>query len=94
MPQGGGQGLVYIGWSVNPEPSDQTSLNKWHRCNLEGGGGTDVEAEADWCAQGIGGPKGGTIHLASSQAPIWWSIFWCPLKPFGVVYAMEKHDLI
>ena len=30
---GRGIGLVYIGRSVNPEPSDQIDLNKWHRCN-------------------------------------------------------------
>ena len=36
--EGGGQRLVYIGRSVNPEPSDQTDLNKWHRYNLGGGG--------------------------------------------------------
>ena len=29
----GWQGLVYIARSVNPEPSDQTNLNKWRRCN-------------------------------------------------------------
>ena len=42
--------MVYIGRSSNSEPSDQTDLNKWHRCNLGGGGGTDIEAEADWWA--------------------------------------------
>ena len=30
--------LVYIGRSVNPEPSDQTDLNKRRRCHLGGGG--------------------------------------------------------
>ena len=29
----GWQGLVYIGQSINPEPSNQTNLNKWRRCN-------------------------------------------------------------
>jgi hypothetical protein len=42
-----GQGLIYIGWSINPEPLDQIDLNKRCRCNLGGGGGTDVEAKAD-----------------------------------------------
>jgi hypothetical protein len=51
---GGGKGLVYIGRSINPKPSDQTDLNKLCRCNLGGGGGTDVEAEADMWDQGIG----------------------------------------
>jgi hypothetical protein len=45
--EGGRQGLVHIGQSVNPEPLDQTNLNKQRRCSLEGGGGTDVEAEHD-----------------------------------------------
>jgi len=50
MPQGGGQRLVYIGQSINSELSDQTNLNKRHRCNLGGGAGTDIEAKADWWA--------------------------------------------
>jgi hypothetical protein len=29
----GWQGLIYIGRSMNPEPSDQTDLNKRRRCN-------------------------------------------------------------
>ena len=37
MPRGW-QGLIYIGRSVNPEPSDQTDLNKRRRYNLGGGG--------------------------------------------------------
>jgi hypothetical protein len=53
---GGGKGLVYIGRSINPKPSDQTDLNKPCRCNLGGGGGTDVEAKADMWDQGIGQP--------------------------------------
>jgi hypothetical protein len=42
-----GQRLIYIGRSINPKPLDQINLNKWRRCNLGGGGGTDVEAKAD-----------------------------------------------
>ena len=60
--EGGGQRLVYIGRSVNPEPSDQTNLNKRHRCNLGGSGGTDIEVEADTWAEGAGRPVGGVGH--------------------------------
>ena len=42
----GWQGLVYIGRSVNPEPSDQTDLNGWHRCNLGDGGELTFERGA------------------------------------------------
>ena len=34
----GWQGLVYIDQSINPEPLDQTKLNKWCRYNLGGSG--------------------------------------------------------
>ena len=92
----GGCRQVYIGRSINPEPSDQTSLNKQHRCNLEGGGGTDVEAEADMWDLGTSRPVGGNgqSHLASSQTLLRWSVFWCPLEPSVVVYAVDKRDLI
>jgi len=39
---------IYIGWSINPEPSDQTDLNKWRRLDLKGGGKPTFEVEADW----------------------------------------------
>ena len=52
---GGWSGLVYIGQSINPEPSDQTDLNKRRRCILGGGGATDVEMETDRWPQGLGG---------------------------------------
>jgi hypothetical protein len=29
---------IYIDRSINSEPSDQTDLNKWRRCNLGGSG--------------------------------------------------------
>ena len=29
---------IYIGQSINPEPSDQTDLNKQRRLDLNGGG--------------------------------------------------------
>ena len=63
-----GAGADYIGRSVNPKPSDQIDLNKWCRCILRGGGGTDVEAEADRWAQGTERPVGGAgwPHLAAS----------------------------
>ena len=47
MLQGEGQGLVYIGRSINSEPSDQTNLKERHRYNLEGSGEPTFEWEAD-----------------------------------------------
>jgi hypothetical protein len=41
-------------WSINPEPSNQTNLNKCRRCNLGDGGG--IEAKADMWDQGAGRP--------------------------------------
>jgi hypothetical protein len=95
MPQGGGLGLVYIGRSVNPKPSDQTDLNKWRRCNLGGGGGTDVEVEADRWAQGACRLAGGAgqPHLVASRPLLRWHGFWCHLEPSGVGFATDKHDL-
>jgi hypothetical protein len=52
MPQEGGTRLVYIGQSVNFGPSDQSDLKGQHRCNLGGGGRSDIEAEDDmWVPQ-------------------------------------------
>ena len=34
-PEGGGQGLVYIGQSINHVPSDEIDLNKRRRCVAE-----------------------------------------------------------
>jgi len=39
--------LIYIGRSINPEPSDQTDLNKWRRLDLNGVGKLTFEAKAD-----------------------------------------------
>ena len=77
MPKEGGQGLVYIGWSVNLESSDQTDFNKRHGCNLEGGGGTNVEAKADMWDQGTGWPiaETGRSYLEASRSSLWWSVF-------------------
>ena len=57
-------GAGYIGQNINSEPSDQTNLKEWHRYNLGGGGGTDVEAKHGRWAQGVSqpmvGPAGAT----------------------------------
>ena len=45
--KGGGQGLVYIGRSINSGPSDQTDLKERRRCNLGGGGEPTFEGGAD-----------------------------------------------
>ena len=57
----GGAGVGYIGRSVNPEPSDQTDLKEQRRCNLEGIGGTNIEAKTDmWGQDQLGRPLGPT----------------------------------
>jgi hypothetical protein len=45
-----GEGLVYRGGTINPEPSDQTDLKEWCRCNLQGGGEPTFEGEDDMWA--------------------------------------------
>jgi hypothetical protein len=84
-----GKGLVYMDRSINPEPSDQTNLNKWRRCNLGGSGGTDVEAEADMWDQGADWP-----HLSSPQGLYWVDAFWWPLEPSVVVFTIDKCNFI
>ena len=52
MPLLEGYRAVYIGSSVNSEPSDQTDLKEWRRCNLGGGGEPTFEGGADrWGTQ-------------------------------------------
>jgi hypothetical protein len=77
---GGGQGLIYIGRSVNPEPLDQTDSNKRWRCNLGGGGGTDIRAEPDMWDQGVDRPTGGASwpHLSSPRGLPRGNAFWWP----------------
>ena len=60
-----GEGAGYIGQSINPEPSDQTDLNKQRRCNLGDGGEPTQQWEADRWALGASQPTGGAGHLAS-----------------------------
>ena len=47
MALGRGQGLVYIGQSVNSRPTDQTNLKEWRRCNQGGGGEPTFKGGAD-----------------------------------------------
>ena len=42
-----GYRAVYIGGSINSEPSDQTDLKERRRCNLGGSGEPTFEGEAD-----------------------------------------------
>ena len=61
-------GLIYIGWSVNFGPSDQTNLKERRRCNLGDGGEPTFEGGADRWAQGAGQPTGGAgqPHMAAT----------------------------
>jgi hypothetical protein len=52
MASGRGYGLVYIGGTINSEPSDQTDLKQRHRCDLQGSGKPSFEREIDpWVPQ-------------------------------------------
>ena len=42
-----GEGLLYIGQSINSGPSDQTGLKEQRRCNLGGGGESIFEGGAN-----------------------------------------------
>ena len=93
MPQGVA-GLVYIGRSINPEPSDQTDLNKWRRCNLGGGGEPTYEWGADRWALGASHPTGGAgrPHLMAPRPPLWCGVLSSLLEPSRVVFAVDKRD--
>ena len=88
--------MEYIGRSINSEPSDLSDLNKRRRCNLGGGGGTNVEAEADMWDQGAGRPTDGAgwPHLSSPRGPPQGDAFWWPLEPSGVCFATNKRSYI
>ena len=47
--------LLYIGWSINSRPLDQTDLKERRRCNLGGDGEPTFDGGADRWAQGPGG---------------------------------------
>jgi hypothetical protein len=59
MALGRGQGLVYIGQSINSRPLDQTDLKERRRYNLGGDGKLTYEREADrwgnWADRLVGG---------------------------------------
>ena len=73
MPRGW-QGLVYIGRSVNLEPSDQTDLNKRRRLDLNGGGELTFEVEADSRDPQDGMPAsgGGRTDMAAPRGLLQW----------------------
>ena len=67
------------------EPSDQTDLNGWRRCNLGGGGEPTFEGGADrW------GPQ--ASRPAGTHPLLRWVISWSVLEPSGVVFAVNKRD--
>ena len=65
---------TYIGRSINPEPSDQTDLNKRRRLDLNGGGKLTFKAKADWWDPQASRPIGGASwsHMAASWGLLWW----------------------
>ena len=92
----GWQGLVYIGGSVNPEPSDQTDLKERRRCNLGGGAEPRFEGGADRWAQGARRPASGAgwPHMAATCPPLRWFAFWSLLESSYVGFATDKRDLL
>jgi hypothetical protein len=77
MALGRGQGLVYIGQSINSRPSDQTDLKEWRRYNLGGDGKPTYEREADrwgnWADRPVGGV--GWPHMSCSCGLLPWVAF-------------------
>ena len=51
---------------------------------------------ADRWALGAGYPAGGAgqPHLAVPRPPLWCGVFSSLLEPSGVVFAVDKHDLL
>ena len=72
-------GLIYIGWSVNFGPLDQTNLKERRRCNLGGGGEPTFEGGAD---------------MAATYSALRWSAFWSLLESSHVGFAVDKRDLL
>ena len=89
MPSGG-QGLIYIGRSVQREPLDQTNLRNGVDATQEAVENLHCNVEANRWAQGPGrlqvGPTGppGSLYLSASA--------WCPLEPSSVHFAVDKHN--
>ena len=91
-----GQGLVYIGWSINSEPSDQTDLKERRRCDLGGGGEPTFEGGADRWAQVAERPAGGADwpHMATTCPPLRWFALWSLLESSHAGFAADKRDLL
>ena len=96
MALGRGQGTVYIGWSVNSGPSDQTDLKEQRRCNLGGGGEPTFEGGANRWAQGARRPIGGASqpHMEATYPPLRWFAFWSLLESSHANFATDKRDLL
>jgi hypothetical protein len=88
----GGQGLVYIGRSVNPEPMNQTDFKKRRRCNL---GDVEEPMLKRRLTCGTKGPTGLQAgHLSSLRGLPQGNVFWWPLEPSEVVFAADKRNFI
>ena len=74
----GGYKYIYIGQSINSEPSDQTNSHKQHRCNLGGSGEPTLQWEANRAVPQADRPACGTgrPHLVGAQDLLWWRAFW------------------
>ena len=102
----GGCRLVYIGRSVNPEPSDQTDLNKRWRLDLNGGGEPTFEAKTDGWVPWAGRPAGGANrpHMSAPRGLLWWvalqhnpcswtcSIVWHNLCSYCCLFSSLHHS--
>ena len=77
MDLGRGQGLVYIGRSINSRLSDQTDLKERCRCTLGDGGEPTFKGGVDRWAQGTEWPIGGAEwpHMAATYPPLRWFAF-------------------
>ena len=76
MAPGRGQGLVYIGQSINSRPSDQTDLKEQRRCNLGGSGEPTFEGEADRQALCFGGLPSGVFQSLPMSVSLWINVIY------------------
>ena len=77
--------MIYIGWSINLEPLDQTDLNKQQRLDPNGGGKLTFKAETDWWDPQAGWPVSGADR---------WRASWSLLESSHAVYVVEFYNFL
>jgi hypothetical protein len=91
----GGCRPVFIALWRNTSPWSNW-LKKRRRCNPRIRRKNILEAPDKWAPQGTRwhGGGAGLPHLSSSWGALRCGVFWCPLKPSGIVFVTIKFDSI